>query len=150
MGNDEDWLVLGEVGRANDSTLGELSISLASLRKRGGHHELWERVRLPDESSPERRTLWAVKCVPRAMAKVLEASEGEFTARANPLRYYIPSAGSAGATIIDITCREIKQRLAARPRPARPVEPEVHPHDVFKLIRPPSLLEQNDYDEEED
>lgn len=150
---DTAWQPIGRLQRDGDPLAGELSLSLPSLNKRSGHHELWERLRYPETDRPEQRTLWAVRCRAGVLAKVLEASNGEFSARADPLRFYVPLPDSAGAAIVDIACREVKRRLAAgRPEASATASAvdSAGTTDVVTLIRPPSYLEQGDFDQDDD
>ena len=97
------------------------------MNRRGNHYEIWERIvfdQLPGNplqpnrpKTQERRTLWAIRCRLGELAKVTEGSDGAFEPRAKVLSYSTPLTNSAGAAVIEITCREAR-RVAAASRPA--------------------------------
>jgi hypothetical protein len=115
------WVYLGDVHVAELATSGRLSLNLDSLRKRGRHYEIWERVVIEPEpgrrgtaAAPgtvsERRTLWAIRCRFGEMAKVTEGTDGAFEPRAESPRFFSPRPDSPNAAVLDTTCAEVRRR----------------------------------------
>lgn len=146
----ERWVFLGDLHVLSTHTTGKLSINLDSLRNRGKHHEIWERVvfevdaaekppTLRGEDVPERLTLWAIRCKRGDMAKVTEKVGGSFEPRANPLRFHVPAPTSSAAAIIETTCAEVGLQ---HPNNAESVQRLESPDtsDGRPLAYPPSIL----------
>ncbi|MBK1681324.1 hypothetical protein [Rhodocyclus tenuis] len=151
---DDRWVYVGDLQLPTTRATGKLSLNLASLRRRGQHYEIWERVvfevdaakrfiTLASDAVPERRKLWAIRCRSGSLAVVTEGEPGAFEPRAEKLAFYVPAPTSADAAVIDIACSEAR-RLAAEQR-----TPTVSDDDAKKpaLAFPPSLFESDGLDE---
>lgn len=151
---EDRWVHVGDLQLPTTRATGKLSLNLASLRRRGPHYEIWERVvfevdaakrfiTLASDAVPEHRKLWAIRCRSGSLALVTEGEPGAFEPRAEKLAFYVPAPTSSDAAVIDIACSEAR-RLAAEQRTA-PASAE----DANKpaLAFPPSLFENDGLDE---
>lgn len=151
------WVYLGDVHVAELATSGRLSLNLDSLRKRGRHYEIWERVVIEPEpgrrgtaAAPgtvsERRTLWAIRCRFGEMAKVTEGTDGAFEPRAESPRFYSPRPDSPNAAVLDTTCAEVRRIVAeTRPRKAREGSKD-QPPTSRELEAPPMIFDPEGFE----
>ena len=148
--SDQQRTWLGDITPLSGGTPGKLSISLDSLRPRGGHYEIWSHITFPGEETHERRTLWALRCRTGTMAKILEAHEGQFTPRESPLRFYLPAPESAGAALIAEACREIMLRASAKHALQSPRSLTDAASQATPATHPPNFLDPTGLDDNED
>lgn len=151
------WVYLGDVDIAELAASGNLSLNLDSLRKRGRHYEIWERVLVepePGRRAPagtpgtrsERRTLWAIRCRFGEMAKVTEGANGAFEPRAESPRFYSPRPDSPNAAVLETTCNEVR-RIVAERRPAEPRgEAREQPPTGRELEAPPLIFDPDGFE----
>ena len=147
---DQQRTLLGVITPLSGSTPGKLSIDLDTLRRRGGHYEIWSHLTFPGEEMNERRTLWALRCRTGTMAKILEAHEGQFSPRESPLRFYLPSPESASAALIAEACREIMLRATAKDALQSPRSPYDAANQTPPATQPPNFLDPAGLDDNED
>lgn len=162
---DENWVNVGEVKLATTRATGKLDIRLDSLRRRGQHYEVWERlvfavdaahrgIELASDRQPEQRRLWAIACRSGSLAKVSEGEPGAFEPRPEKLAFYVPAPTSAQAAIIDLTCAEVRRRVAeqraAADATATPDEADSPGGQRKTLALPPSLFANDGFDEDDE
>lgn len=156
---EENWVYLGELQLPTTRATGKLSLNLGSLRSRKQHHEIWERIvfepvrksfALPSDNQPERLTLWAIRCRVGAMAKLTEGVANSFEPRPESPRFYVPSPASAGASIIETTCAEVRRRVSERRAMQDTETSKEKPAQRNNFDAPPSIFDTDEFDEGDD
>ena len=149
----ERWVHVADIRHPVTGTAGIVSLDLGSLRKRGQHYEIWERIVFAGDAGPaavqagdtprKKLTLWAVRCRPGEMAMVVEGGGGSFGPRAASPEFHVPAPDSSEVVILAVACTEAR-RVEAALRPALTEERTPGKSSSTRgLEQPPSLLDED-------